>query len=339
MAVELLDLEARQLLERVQRGVPLAPRPWAEVARDLGSTEARVLAHLTRLRDAGVVRHVGGIFDTRACGYASALVAARVPPGALEAAATVLGAHPGVSHCYERDHAWNLWFTLAVSPTSRLGLAGTAARLAARAALEAWRLLPALRVYKISARFAFGAGSLDDAPPPAPARLEPLTSEEVAVVRALQRPLALVPNPFLEPACRVGLDELTLLARARALAARGVLRRFAALLHHRRAGFTANVLVGWALPPQRLDEAGQAAAALAAVSHCYARPVFPDWPYALLTMVHGRWERECLDAVDTLRARIRPDDLVLLWSGREFKKTRLELFTPAEAAWEAEVEP
>lgn len=336
MVSEVLDLEARRLLERVQAGLPLAPRPWTAVARELGTTQRRVLAQLRRLQDAGILRHVGGIFDTRACGYASALVAARVPPGDLDTAAAVIGTHPGVSHCYERLHRWNLWFTLAVSPTSRLGLEATVAQLAARAALEAWRLLPALRVYKISARFALGAGVLEDPPPPASAQA-PLTPEDVAVIRALQRPLPLVPTPFTEPARAANLEEDALLERARALSARGVLRRLAALLHHRRAGYTANVLVGWALPAERLDEAGRLAAALPAVSHCYARSVFPDWPYALLTMVHGRSEQECRDAVDTLRARIGPDDLVLLWSGREFKKTRLELFTPAEAAWEAEV--
>ena len=73
-----LDAVDRTLLDLVQAGVPLVPRPFARLAQALGADEAEVLTRLRRLAEARVLRQIGAIFDTRACGYASALVAARV---------------------------------------------------------------------------------------------------------------------------------------------------------------------------------------------------------------------------------------------------------------------
>ena len=80
-----LDAVDRTLLDLVQAGVPLVPRPFARLAQALGADEAEVLTRLRRLAEARVLRQIGAIFDTRACGYASALVAARVAPEALPA--------------------------------------------------------------------------------------------------------------------------------------------------------------------------------------------------------------------------------------------------------------
>jgi DNA-binding Lrp family transcriptional regulator len=350
-----LDVLDRRLLDRAQAGVPLAERPFAALGAELGLDERDTLARLARLETARVLRQIGGIFDTRACGYASALVAARLAPARVEAAASVVAAHPGVSHCYERDHAWNLWFTLAVPPASALGLAGTIERLGRQAGAGAIRELPALRVFKIAARFDLdGDGGAGASVPPAgaaageraartgaavPAHTNggpaPLTAAEIAAVRALQRPLALVAEPFAQPARDAGLTAAELLDHARALGERGVMRRFAALLDHRRAGFGANVMAAWALPAGRVEAAGTRVAALQAITHCYERPTFPDWPYALFSMIHGRNRDDCVATVEAIRAAIQPQDAALLWTVREFKKTRLQLFTPDDAAWEA----
>jgi len=345
------DLEPadRVLLDRVQAGVPLVPRPFAALARELGAAEVSVLTRLRRLTEARVLRQIGAIFDTRACGYASALVAARVAPERLPAAAAAVAAHPGVSHCYERAHAWNLWFTLAVAPTSALGLDGTLARLEAESGVDRMRVLPALRTFKIAARFDLDAGEAASEPQPQPrprdrrglsgsrppAVLAPLSDVEVAVVRVLQRPLALEPEPFAAPARAAGLDTGELLRRAAALGARGVMRRFAGLLNHRRAGFTANAMAVWALPAARREAAGRHMAGLAAVTHCYERPTFPDWPYALFSMVHGRTREACEATVAAIAGAVRPDAAATLWTVRELKKTRLQLFTPEYGAWEA----
>lgn len=338
-----LDAADRRLLDHVQAGLPLVRRPFAAAAAALGTTEGAVIERLRALAARGVLRQIGAIFDTRACGYASALVAARVPAAGLDAAAAAVAGHPGVTHCYERAHAWNLWFTLAVPPTSALGLAGTVRALGEAAGVGALRVLPALRTFKIAARFALDpegapwpAGGARNGPTPGREGAAGLLAPEaIRAVQALQRPLPLVAEPFAAVARAAGLDETDLLEQARRLLAGGVMRRFAALLHHRRAGFGANVMAVWALPAPRIAAAAARIVGLGAVSHCYERPTFPDWPYALFTMLHGRTRAACLDAVRTIREAIAPDAVALLWTLREFKKTRLLLFTPEYEAWEA----
>jgi siroheme synthase-like protein len=336
-----MDATDRRLLDAVQAGVPLAARPFAALGRTLGLTGAEVVDRLAALAAGGVLRQIGPIFDTARLGYRSSLVAARVGPGRVDEAARVVGAHPGVSHSYARDHAWNLWFTLAVPPESALGLDGTAAHLARTAGLDAHRLLPALRVFKIGVRLAMAEDG-EAAPGPShertpeadagPARLSP---EERAVVVALQDPLPLVAEPFTAAAARARLDVATLLDVAEGLRRRGVMRRFAAVLHHRRAGYPANAMGVWAVPPSRIAEVGARMAACPAVSHCYERPTFPDWPYSVFTMVHGRSRDECLATLDALAEATQIAEREALWSVRELKKVRLQYFTPEFGEWES----
>ncbi len=335
-----MDALDRRLLDEAQAAVPLVPRPFRALGDRLGVPESEVLAHLEGLSREGVLRQIGGIFDTARLGYRSTLVAAVVPPERLEAAARVINAHPGVSHNYERDFAWNLWFTLAVPPESRLGLEATAARLAARGGCERHRLLPALRVFKIGVRLDMSEGGpradRDEegagAPSPQPAAaLDPADRE---VVGALQEPLALVCEPFEVPAARVGLSVAELLDRARALVASGALRRFAALLHHRRAGFTANAMGVWAVPVERIPDIASRVARVRAVSHCYERPTYPDWPYSVFSMVHARSREECLDVLEAIARETGIGEWAALWTRREWKKARLRYFTPEYEAWE-----
>jgi DNA-binding Lrp family transcriptional regulator len=348
----IVDSADRRLLDRIQESVPLVPRPFAAVGAALGLREEEVIKRLGALQREGVLRQIGGIFDTRACGYRSALVMARVAPERIESVAAAVGEHPGVTHCYERDHPWNLWFTVAVPPDSALGLPGTVDRLGSAAGANSIRLLPALTVFKIGAKFGMddgaaqvsatavpGARPVDDQPDPhgpisdgyPGARL---SDGEIAAIRALQRPLSLVEEPFIQAAASAGVSQSELLSRATDLLGRGAMRRFAALLNHRRAGFGANVLGAWAVTDGGVAEAGKRIAEFSAVSHCYERPVFSDWPYPLLSMIHGRSKEECLETIDAIRRAIAPAASAALWSAREFKKVRLQLFTPDYPAWE-----
>ena len=69
-----------------------------------------------RLKELGILRQLSAIFDTRALGYTSALIAAKIDPDRVDEAAAIISGHPGVSHNYKRNHAYNLWYTLAVPP-------------------------------------------------------------------------------------------------------------------------------------------------------------------------------------------------------------------------------
>ena len=121
----------RALMNEMQTAFPLVARPFATLGARLDLSEAEILDRLVRLKAARLVRQVSAIFDSRKLGYTSSLVAMRFAPDDLEAGAAVINQHPGVSHNYKRNHAYNLWFTIAVPPHKTLdGEVGGLARKA-----------------------------------------------------------------------------------------------------------------------------------------------------------------------------------------------------------------
>ncbi len=332
----------RELLDAIQGGFPMVERPFAAIAERLGRTEREVLEDLRRLKRGGVVRRISAVFDTKALGYRSTLVAMRVDPERLEEAAECVNRHPGVSHNYARNHDWNLWFTLALPPTSRLGLERTAAVLCREADAEAFRLLPSLRVYKIGVRFDLSGGpraaGSGDGRRKGRRRvpLRPPDELDVALVRAMQRDLPLEPEPFAPALRELGMSMERLRSEMERLREEGRLRRFAAVLNHRRAGFRANAMGVWRVDEGGIDEVGRRMAAFPEVTHCYRRPSFPDWPYNLFTMVHGRTRPECEEVLERMSRETGVSDREVLYSTREFKKVRLTYFDSSVESWESE---
>ncbi len=333
----------RDLLNELQAGIAFERRPYAEVGARLSMDEDEVLRRLTRLKQGGVVRQLSAIFDTRALGYESSLVAARYPEDRLSDAADIVGGHPGVSHNYRRSHAFNLWYTVAVERGSRLGLEDTVERLREATAAESMRMLPTLKLYKINVQLDMtgkqAADEKDEAPRPAPRRGDgaPPTEADRQAVRILQRDLPLVPGPFDAWAEEAGVDVDDLLGWAQTFVDRSYMRRFAAVLNHRRAGFGANGMAVWQVPEERLEELGVRMAAFRAVSHCYRRPTYPDWPYNLFTMVHSRSMEGCEETIAAIAEETgltARDDRAVLYSTYEYKKVRLVYFTPEYREWE-----
>jgi siroheme decarboxylase len=337
-----LDETDKRLLNLMQGSFPLAARPYAAVARAAEIGEDEALARVSRLVDQRIIREVTPIYDTRALGYASMLVAAKVDPEYPHRAAEIINSHPGVSHNYLRDHEFNLWFTIAVPPNSRLGLEPTVDLLGRLADVESIRLLPALRFFKIGVDLDMKGGRdpaakkarrapVAPAPPP-----EELTADDIAAIRALQGDLRTVAEPFAGPAGRAGLTVAELLDRAHGFQETGQMRRFAAVLYHRSAGFVYNGMGVWKVPDERVDDIGQAMAAFRGVSHCYQRPTYPDWPYSVFTMAHGRSKEECDAILDSIAERTGIGERATLYSSTEYKKVRMLYFTEDFARWEQE---
>jgi DNA-binding Lrp family transcriptional regulator len=334
-----MDSIDAQLLNRLQDGLDLRDEPLARLAGSLGLSAEQALRRIRVLAaPAGVVRQISGIFQAAGFGYDQALVALRLPPDRLDAAGQRAAEHPGVSHCYGRSNEWNLWFTLAVSDHSRLGLEGTVERLAHRSGAHDSMILPAQKRYKLRVRFGPGAAGKSPAaaPPartPSPAQW---TEDHRRAVTVLQLPMPLQTRPFDELARRADLPPDRLLQLGRDLLETGHMRRYAAVLRHRRAGAGANLLAAWQPGPRGADPAGRALSEHPAVSHCYLRPPGPDWPWTLYTMIHGRDESACRQVVADLAETACLSAPVLLWTRREYKKRRLLLLTDDEARWEAQ---
>ena len=146
---ELEELD-RELLNAVQWDFPLEPRPFAALSERLGLDEPAVRARVARVKELGVLRQLSAIFDTRALGYGSALVAAKIDPDRVDDAAALISAHPGVSHNYKRNHAYNLWYTIAVPPGTSLDEHIDVLHRESGAILT--RKLPTLKLYKIGVK-------------------------------------------------------------------------------------------------------------------------------------------------------------------------------------------
>jgi DNA-binding Lrp family transcriptional regulator len=337
-AVALDELD-RRLLNLMQGSFPIEPRPYAAVARAAEIPEERVLARVGELLEQRIIRQVTPIYDTRALGYSSMLVAAKVDPEHPWRAAKIVNAHPGVSHNYLRNHDFNMWFTLATEPDSRLGLEGTLELLGELIGAESIRELPTLKLFKIrmdlemegdTKALASEGAELQEA------LLESVDYDEldIAVIRATQGDMPVVSEPYVPAAQRLGMGVDALLEHMRGMQERGLLRRVAAILYHRRAGFSANGMGVWKVPAERIAELGPRMAAFRGISHCYQRPTYADWPYSVFTMAHGRSKDECDAILDAIAEQTGIQERATLYSSTEFKKVRLMYFTDDYKRWE-----
>jgi DNA-binding Lrp family transcriptional regulator len=337
-AIPLDELDKR-LLNLMQGSFPIASRPYAHVAQQAGITEQEAIDRVQRLLDERIIRQVTPIFDTRALGYSSMLVAAKVDAENPWRAANVINEHPGVSHNYLRNHEFNIWFTIATEPGSPLGLERTLEVLGRLAGAESIRQLPTLKLFKIRMDLEMEAGtealaSAAEAAEPAETEPQPYDDYDVAVIRALQGDMPVVPEPYAPAAARLGVAEQRLLEHLERMQERKLLRRVAAILFHRRAGFSANGMGVWKVPDERIMELGPQMAAFRGISHCYQRPTYEDWPYSVFTMAHGRSKEECDAILDSIADSTGIDERATLYSSTEFKKIRLLYFTDDYRAWE-----
>ena len=338
-AVPLDELD-KKLLNLLQGSFPLVERPFADVARLAEVDEGEVMRRTQRLLDERIIRELTPIFDTRVLGYKSMLVAARIDDDNPWRAAKIINSHPGVSHNYLRNHDFNFWFTIATEPGSKLGVDGTLEVLQRLTGAESIRQLPTLKLFKIRMDLEMEkgtdalakAGVAEDPKEPDPIELSDL---DVAVIRSTQGPMSVMEQPFAPAADELGMTQRALLDHLETMRERKALRRVAAILFHRRAGFSANGMGVWKIPEERIMELAPRMAAFRGISHCYQRPTYPDWPYSVFTMAHGRSKEECDAILDSIAEFSGIEERRTLYSSTEFKKIRLLYFTDAHQKWEA----
>jgi DNA-binding Lrp family transcriptional regulator len=336
-----LDDVDRRVLNLMQGSFPLHRRPYAAVAAAAALTEDEVLARVQRLLGDRIIRQVTPIYDTRALGYESMLVAAKVDPEHPWRAAKIVNSHPGVSHNYLRNHEFNMWFTLAVEGDSELGLQGTLDILQKLTGAQSIRQLPTLKLFKIRMDLEMEGDTKSlstEGVAEQPIALAGVSYDEFdrEVIRATQGDMPVVTEPYAPAAARLGIDVGALLEHMAGMKERGLLRRVAAILYHRRAGFSANGMGVWKVPEDRVEELGPRMASFRGISHCYQRPTYEDWPYSIFTMAHGRSKEECDAILDSIAAEFDITERATLYSSTEFKKIRLLYFTDDFKAWERE---
>ncbi len=251
-----------------------------------------------------------------------------------------------MSHNYAREGSYyNLWFTLAVPPEH--DLEATAAYMSLKTGAIEQRIMPTKPFFKIGVNFDmvkkkgssfnFSPDNVKSSEDKAASDKEaaeswnkavPITEAEKDAIRGMQEDLELIPRPYDSIAQQLGMSTDELFALAKDFQERRIMRRYSAVLHHRRSGFRANAMIVWKVPEERSEEVGLIMAANDAVTHCYERPTFPDWPYTHFTMVHATTPKGCEEINNEISEATGITERLVLYSTREYKKTRVRYFVP-----------
>ena len=328
-----MDTVDKAILNEIQWTFPLIPEPFAVIAQKFGIKEEELTRRLVALKKIGIIRQLSAIFDTRKLGYKSALIAMAIEPEKLDHIANQINKHPGVSHNYERNHEYNLWFTLAVPPGN--DLKSEVDKFSKLSGIKKIRLLPTIKLFKIGVKLDMVEESAPEVKPTEEKKKIRdvkfvATEEDKRYIRELQKDLEITKRPFLKSAQSLGITEEILLEKVKFYEEIGVMRRFAAILRHRDAGFVANGMIVWKVPTERIDEVGAKLGAFPQVSHCYERPVYQDWPYNIFSMVHCKSVEDAQLMAKEIQRQINVNDYKILFSSRELKKTRVEYFVEHE---------
>ena len=324
-----MDELDKELLNEIQWTFPLVTRPFDAIAKKFNSTPEIVKDRLIQLKEIGVLRQLSAIFDTRKLGYTSSLVAMEIEDDKLEHVASQINRHPGVSHNYERDHQFNLWFTLAVPPGADLNQ--ELEKFNVLKGIKKVRMLPTLQLFKIGVKLDLVDNKKHEVAPTEEKKeiknIEFIpTEEDKNFIRELQKDMDIIDEPFENAAKNLEITENELFAKMKHYEELGVMRRFAAILRHRQVGFTANGMIVWKVPEGEISNVGTKLGAFPQVSHCYERPTYPDWPYNVFSMIHCKTHDEAYEMAKTIQEQINVNDYQILFSSREFKKTRVEYF-------------
>ncbi len=324
-----LDDFDKDLLNEIQQQFPLDVRPYHKLASVLNAKPELVMSRIKALKESGIIRQLSAIFDTRKLGYKSSLVAMEVDPDRLVEVADTINRHPGVSHNYERNHKLNLWFTIAVPP--KQSIQDEVNRFSKLEGVKATRMLPTLRMFKIGVKLDMNEKKKREVRPSEikkEIRQEPFrgTEEDKVFIRELQKDLPVIERPFLEMAENLKMSEDDVFSQLKNYEEIGVMRRYAAILRHRDAGFLANGMIVWEVPDELIEDIGAQLGSFPQVSHCYQRPAYPDWPYTVFSMIHCRTRDEASDIARIIQSHIGIKQYRILFSEREFKKSRVEYF-------------
>lgn len=305
----------QKILEIIQDGFPLEERPYAALGRLLGVSEEEAFGCVERLRESGVIRRLGGVYDSRRLGYISRLCAGVVPEGNLDGFAAAADKIPAITHNYIRSHAYNVWFT--VIARSEAEIQETVRGLEAETALHDAHVLSASRMFKINTvmgKAAVSVNGLDQVSNKLVSKsAEPFVpnAKDRRRINALSKDIPHTLTPFSD----LGID----VSEIRGDLDLKIMRRFGAVLRHQQAGFDANAMVCFSV--KDADTAGKVLAENSHVSHCYERAPFEGFSYNVYAMFHATCVEDLRAAIDGSVVLLGNPDHVVLTSLKELKKT------------------
>ena len=338
-----LDEMDRRLMQMLQDEFPLDERPWEILAARLGISAEEVLSRTKRLLKEGIVRKIFPVLNAYRLGTCdSTLIAMRVPPERMEEVASIVNEYKTVTHNYEREHDFNLWFTITACGKGELQKA--IEEIKRRTRIKDILDLRTTRVFKIDVRFQFisdeGELKISEASQPfpnafaeagggtksssEPAAAMEMDEQEKRILHALQDGIPAEERPFDAVASRLGISTAELLARLRRLIQKGIVKRFGASFDQRKIGIVANAMIAWKVPPERTVEVGVKLSQFRGVTHCYERKTAPpQWEYNLFTVVHGYDRSSVEEYAKRLAEAVGIKEYVVLFSSQQFKRASI----------------
>ncbi len=324
-----------KILYELQKNFPLVVRPFKKIGEGLGMTENEVIKVIKEEKDKGIIRQTSAIFDTKKLGYNSSLIAFKIGKYDIDEAVKILNSHPGISHNYERNHKFNIWFTIAIEPESSLGLNKTVDLLFKLTKAKDYIVLPTLKLFKIAVKLdTTGKASKKEEIKKRKYMDLDLTPLHKKVIRFSQEDIKIEKEPFKQMIDKIDIDYKTFFKILDELKKSGAMRRFATILNHRKAGFNANAMVVWDIEQNLAEKTGEKIATFSAVSHCYLRPKYKNWSYNIFSMVHGKTKKETNGIVKEIENEVEYNSNMYLYSSKEFKKIRVKYFTNDTIKWE-----
>ncbi|WP_295679328.1 Lrp/AsnC family transcriptional regulator [uncultured Fibrobacter sp.] len=328
----------QNLLAIIQDAFPLEERPYQVLADKFSTedgpvTEQQVFEAVENLRKSGVIRRIGGVYDSKALGFISRLCAGKVTD--IDKFTAAINEISAITHNYVRSHEYNVWFTVIAQSEGEIRKIVDG--LCASTDLHDVHILSATKKFKINTVMR-GAGApvdsgaiLSDVCNPdlslraecneaKQSRARELSTDDRARISIACDDIPHTLTPFKD--WSVSIEEL------RDDLAKKRMRRFGAILRHQEAGFAYNAMVCFGLDERRetKDERGNALAQKSFVSHCYERPVFEGFPYNLYAMIHAQSSEELAAFVEECVRELGNPDYVVLHSVKELKKTSFRYF-------------
>jgi len=340
-----MDSMDREILDRLQQGIPLVLNPFEIVSTELGLEFTQFQKKMSKLTDEGYISHLGPIYDTRKTGYKTTLMAMKCIPDKLDSCARVVASYAGVSHCYERENHFNLWSTLAVPPESSFALITDKMEKLSNGGILKTIFLPEVSRYKLRVNFKLSertfkepdkdmkslkSGETDNTD-----ILESFefSENDTDLLKVLQHGFPCISNPFEALAEGSGFTVQQLYNGMKQQLERGFIRRVACLVKHRKAGYRANGMAVWQVNDKNGDAVGKILAKDDSVSHCYKRLTQKEWPYSHYAMIHGKSVDEVISKACILSKNANLTKPLILFSLKEYKKCRLKLYTDAYRTW------
>lgn len=323
-SVELDEID-KELLQMLQDEFPVEKRPWAELGKRLGIAEDEVLSRTKRLFSVGVIRKLRSILDGQKLGLCSStLIAMKVPADKMDHVVSIVNEYMSVTHNYQREHDFNLWFT--VTMCGGKDLKSTVEEIKRRTGIPDSDVLdlPTTRVFKIDVRFTFTDTAANTDKYRKEVAQSPVDTDETdqAILHITQDEIPLIREPFEGVAKETGISQEDAIARLKRLINDGVIKRLGISVNQRKVGIVANAVVVWKVSPEQVESVGNTLSSYKEVTHCYERKTDPiKWEHNLFTVLHG-YDRESVEKfAEKLSESVGIRDYLVLFSNEQFKRT------------------